>query len=70
MYVGMVSGIMILEVWKVSVNKRQNELNRLVWVLLLMYFDLMTLSRELKNVYQSVNANVFISQICNLFSLF
>ena len=70
MYVGMTSGIMVLEVWKVSVNKRQNELNRLVWVLLLMYFDLMTLSRELKNVYQSLNANVFISQICNLFSLF
>ena len=70
MYVGMTSGIMVLEVWKVSVNKRQNELNRLVWVLLLMYYDLMTLSRELKNVYQSLNANVFISQICNLFSLF
>ena len=70
MYVGMVSGIMVLEVWKVSVNKRQKELNRLVWVLLLIYFDLMTLSRELKNVYQSLNANVFISQICNLFSLF
>ena len=61
---------MVLEVWKVSVNKRQNELNRLVWVLLLINFDLMTLSRELKNVYQSLNANVFISQICNLFSLF
>ena len=70
MYVGMVSGIMVLEVWKASVNKRQKELNRLVWVLLLMYFDLMTLSRELKNLYQSLNANVFISQICNLFSLF
>ena len=70
MYVGMVSGIMVLEVWKVSVNKRQKELKILVWVLLLMYFDLMTLSRELKNVYQSINANVFISQICNLFSLF
>ena len=70
MYVGMVSGIMVLEVWKVSVNKRQTELNRLVWVLLLINFDLMTLSRELKNVYQSLNANVFISQICNLFSLF
>ena len=70
MYVGMVLGIMVLEVWKVSVNKRQKELNRLVWVLLLMYFDLMTLNRELKNVYQSLNANVFISQICNLFSLF
>ena len=70
MYVGMVLGIMVLEVWKVSVNKRQNELNRFVWVLLLIYFDLMTLNRELKNVYQSLNANVFISQICNLFSLF
>ena len=63
MYVGMVSGIMVLEVWKVSVNKRQKELNRLVWVLLLMYFDLMTLSRELKNVYQSVNANVYKSNL-------